>query len=158
MAVCMMFTMFPIFSSEPPDLERLKPASEELERDTTPFIVLDQGLYGVANMGVFAWSTENSMMWNTWSLIFGNRMPQSVRTLDLTKHTLVVIAVGTRPTGGYEVGIPEVFLEDQGLVVEYYERTPEPGTMVTQAFTYPYIMIAVEGQYMQVEFRKVDPR
>lgn len=59
-----------------------------------------------------------------------------IRTGDGDQVRLEVYA-GKRPTGGYSVTIEEVRRVDDTIIVDAVVGTPEPGSVVTQAFTYP---------------------
>ena len=147
-------------------LERLEQAPEKPEaprlaeppRADLTFHQVGDGQYGIANFGMLAWSTGNSALWSTWRMLYAHRTPREVFDIDLDENTAIIIASGTRPTGGYGVEVTSVYLQDGTLFVEYREIVPGPGTMVTQAITYPYIMGAVEGQHTTVEFIKLPPR
>lgn len=95
-------------------------------------------------------------MWPIWRIMFTQRTPPELFDIDLSEHTIIIIALGTRPTGGYSVEVPAVYETESHLVVEYREIKPDPGDMVTQALTYPYLLGFVEGQYQRVEFKRVD--
>ncbi len=137
------------FREEPAVLE------DELPREDLEFFMIDQGQYGIANVGLQAWSAGNSALWQTWRLMYGHRTPQSVFEIDLSSYTVIIIALGTRPTGGYSIEVPAVYLDEGVLVVEFREVSPGPDTMTTQALTYPYMLGVVRGLHNEVIFRKV---
>ena len=126
------------------------------EKREVPFYIIDQGSYGIANLGLQGWTTGNSNLLYTWRLLMGQRMPASIFDIDLDNHTIIIISLGSRPTGGYSVEVDSVWENEQGLTVHYREITPKRGAMVTQALTAPYLLGVVPGQFMQVQFIRQD--
>jgi hypothetical protein len=45
--------------------------------------------------------------------------------------------MGEKITGGYSIGIDTVVETDKNIIIK--ETSPEPGSMVTQAFTNPFV-------------------
>ena len=91
--------------------------------------------------------------WNAlWTLHRGGAAP----TVDFTKHLVAGVFLGTRPTGGYSVEIVAARRDATGIVIEYYERTPAPDVLVTQALTSPFHLVTLE-RVESVRFRRVSP-
>ena len=67
-----------------------------------------------------------------------------VKTLDWDKQMLVVVAAGTKPTGGYRVEVRTLSVKDKTLTVHWQLHSPAPGVIVTSALTYPAQMVLVE--------------
>lgn len=77
--------------------------------------------------------------------------------VNFERETLLVVALGGRPTGGYGVKITSVTRELPGNVytVFYSEGKPGPDSFVTQAFTYPTAAVTIRhriGRRAQVNF------
>ena len=53
----------------------------------------------------------------------------------------IVICAGEKNTGGYDIKIIDIGLQDGELWITVEETSPAPGDMVTQAFTYPYCVL-----------------
>ncbi|TNE77350.1 MAG: protease complex subunit PrcB family protein [Gammaproteobacteria bacterium] len=68
------------------------------------------------------------------------------RQIDFRQETLVLVAQGQKPTGGYAITLEESAILDEELVLTVSERSPEPGSMVTQALTTPCAAIAVTAE------------
>jgi hypothetical protein len=47
--------------------------------------------------------------------------------------------MGEKNPGGYSIGIDTVVETDKNIVITIKETSPEPGSMVTQAFTNPFV-------------------
>lgn len=70
---------------------------------------------------------------------------QGIHRLDYDGKTWVVVAWGTKPTGGYSVQIEEAERNDFGVtVLSVRLRAPEPGEPVTLALTHPYDLVAMD--------------
>jgi hypothetical protein len=86
-------------------------------------------------------------------------LPEEIRTIvdsrpgDASSHVLpgpdgsqyLYIGLGRRPTGGYGIAIQDIKRENEGLIITYKEIKPAEGAMVTQAITYPWIVIKVDS-------------
>lgn len=72
--------------------------------------------------------------------------------IDWSKHMLVVVAAGAKPTGGYKVDIVQVTRADGVLTVHWKLHAPKPGDIVTMAFTHPAQVVLIEQVPDQVVF------
>jgi len=70
--------------------------------------------------------------------------PPSIPEIDFNSKIAIVIVLGQKPTGGYSINIEnDAKLEDGILSVKVNIVKPQPGSMLTQAFTNPYIVAEV---------------
>ena len=60
-----------------------------------------------------------------------------VKTTDPDYPYEIDICVGPYPTGGYNLYISDLFYASDLMIITVMEETPEAGSVVTQAFTYP---------------------
>lgn len=58
-------------------------------------------------------------------------------TIDFQKETVVVLALGEKNTGGYDIGIDKIEETQNKIIVYTKEISPKDGAMVTMAFTNP---------------------
>ncbi|MDQ7793791.1 MAG: protease complex subunit PrcB family protein [bacterium] len=58
----------------------------------------------------------------------------------------VLVAMGERPTGGYRVDLNDAMEAEDYVLLEVVYRAPGPGDMVTQALTYPYLLLRVKTE------------
>lgn len=72
--------------------------------------------------------------------------------VDFETDMVVGMFLGTRPTAGYDVTIASVTIDDDGLVVRYVERSPEPGMMVAQMLSSPFHLVRVPRHEGEVRF------
>ena len=57
-----------------------------------------------------------------------------------------IIALGERLTGGYNIEIDQVKEKDEQILIQYKEIKPKENEMVTQALTYPYVVLKIESK------------
>ena len=58
------------------------------------------------------------------------------------ENSIVLISVGERPTGGYAV-VPVVKKQQDQILVGVFENEPSEDDVVTEAISYPYVIIKV---------------
>jgi hypothetical protein len=73
-------------------------------------------------------------------------------SVDFKKYDVIAIFIGPKPTGGHTVKIDEVKRNKNEAEVTATLSKPGPGTLTTQAFTYPYVMKAVPKLPATVKF------
>jgi len=66
-----------------------------------------------------------------------------VDAIDLKKQMVIVIFAGEKPTGGYSVELKSLEVKEK-LVVHWNLKTPGPDDIVTQAITYPELILLVD--------------
>ena len=65
---------------------------------------------------------------------------------DILASNFLVLNMGEKTTGGYSIGINTVIETDKNIVVTIKETSPEPGSMVTQAFTNPFCVVKINSK------------
>lgn len=59
----------------------------------------------------------------------------------------VLVSAGSKPTGGYSIGINKVYYETQTKAfIDAFVKSPAPDMMVTQVETFPNVLVKIEGQ------------
>ena len=82
--------------------------------------------------------------------------PPPAPAIDFGKEMVVAVFLGERPTGGHDIEITSVERSGDNLVVSFVERSPQPGGVVTQAFTQPFHIVRVAAQSSgTVNFRRL---
>ena len=74
--------------------------------------------------------------------------------VDFARHMLVVVASGTRPSGGFGIKVQAVALLGERLEVAVLETCPAPGAMVTTELTQPVEVVRVPKLSQPVTFRE----
>jgi len=67
---------------------------------------------------------------------------------------IYMIAAGERNTGGYSVQIIGEERDGEDLTISYRINAPGPDDIVTQAITYPYLLVEVAEDIGEVSFMK----
>jgi PrcB C-terminal len=76
-----------------------------------------------------------------WSSLIGSETAPSI---DFSSECAVFLLAGQRNTGGYSIQPNGAALDGETLVIDATVQGPPPGSIVTQALTYPYVVIAVK--------------
>jgi len=92
-----------------------------------------------------------------WGLIWKELLREE-QPIDFDErlHQAVYIALGVRPTGGYEVEIVRAFEEGTCLVLEYIEHQPAPDRYVLQTLTTPWVMVLLPRTDLRVVIRQAN--
>ncbi len=74
-----------------------------------------------------------------------NRKTPGIRFKNVDNKTYIQICAGEKPTGGYSINLESVTMVAPGSIyLTAQVISPPPDMMVTQALTYPYILIEIE--------------
>ncbi|TDE28314.1 MULTISPECIES: protease complex subunit PrcB family protein [Flavobacterium] len=65
---------------------------------------------------------------------------------DIQTSNFIVLNMGEKTSGGYSIGIDTVVETDKNIVITIKETIPEPGSMVTQAFTNPFCVVKINSK------------
>ena len=117
-----------------------------------PFeLVYDGTRSGVATRGERLYTTVAALQSEPWF----TRLPTEARDRALqwvrSGRSVAALFAGSRPTGGYHVQIERVTAEDDRLRIRYRVLGPDPGLIVTQALTSPYVVVLVDGAFSAIE-------
>ncbi len=63
--------------------------------------------------------------------------------IDWRKEVVFVALMGGRNTGGYQITVEDVLVQQNLIVVRVRERTPQPGEMVIQVLTSPFHVVTI---------------
>ena len=74
------------------------------------------------------------------------------QTYELEGVLYLLVTYGERPTGGFDVEITEIAVQDEKVVVTAEFTEPAEDEMVTQALTYPYDLAMMDDPSLPVEF------
>ncbi len=76
--------------------------------------------------------------------------------VDLASRTVVAVFLGTRSSAGYAVEITGTRHDKGGLIVEWRERRPEPGSISAQVLTSPAHIATIPKFAGEIRFEKVE--
>lgn len=73
-------------------------------------------------------------------------LKNKINANDILNANFVVLNMGEKTTGGYAIGIDKVIETDKNIIITVQETNPEPGSMVTQAFTTPFCVVKINSK------------
>jgi len=79
---------------------------------------------------------------------------QAAPAVDLAKNVVAAVFIGTRSTGGYSVEITGTRRDGDALVIEYVQRAPGRGDIVSQALTSPFHIVSLPRHDGPVRFEQ----
>ena len=69
-----------------------------------------------------------------------------IDSADLKSANFIILNMGEKTHGGYSIGIDKVEETPDKIIVTVKETSAEPGSMVTQAITYPYAVVKINSK------------
>lgn len=79
--------------------------------------------------------------------------PTPIPVVDFKTETIILVALGTRNNGGYQLKINSVHELGNELTINYTETTPNPKCSNTQAIVFPYEFISIPKTSKKVVFK-----
>lgn len=119
-------------------------ASAPIKSDRTVlFEVLTQQSDGGGNIHFFEILTEP----NEIRMLQNDKMLKNkISPLDVQKSNFVILNMGEKNTGGYSISIESVVETDKNIIISVKESSPEPDSIVSQAFTYPFCVVKINSK------------
>jgi hypothetical protein len=90
-----------------------------------------------------------------WTKLWSMARKDAPTGFDPAHRIGIGIFLGRRPTGGYGIRIPFMGPREGKYVIEVEESSPEPGAIVTQAITSPWLILLIERPDLPVS---IEPR
>ncbi len=72
------------------------------------------------------------------------------------EQKVLIVFMGERSTGGYSIMLREIEAEGGVFRVITNEKSPGPNDIVTQAFTWPALILQLEESFQEFEIRDSD--
>jgi len=72
-----------------------------------------------------------------------NNNKKGLSFLDFKEHKYILVGAGEKPTGGYSVEVISVVGKEDSIIVNAKVNAPKADEMVTEAITYPSILLRV---------------
>lgn len=89
-----------------------------------------------------------------WKLAWSNFSdPTPTPIIDFNKEVVVLVALGMRNNGGYQLKINLVSEETNQIIVDYTETTPNPKCTYSQSIVFPYEFISFPKTSKKVVFK-----
>ena len=71
---------------------------------------------------------------------------------DKMDYLYIVVGYGKQATGGYSVAVESLYLTQNSIYIDTSLIGPAKGDVVTQAITYPYVVVKIEYRDKPVTF------
>ena len=92
---------------------------------------------------------------NLWTRATSDVAPEmEAPTVDFGRRMVLVVALGRRPTAGFEVAIGSIYEDRDRLYVIYRETAPGPGCAPAQRITAPMSAVSIPSSAKPVSFVK----
>jgi hypothetical protein len=75
-----------------------------------------------------------------------SKLKNRITPTDVQKSNFVILNMGEKNTGGYTIGIERVVETDKNIIISVKESSPQPDSMVTQGFTYPFCVVKINSK------------
>lgn len=131
----------------------------------------DSSTYRIVDMTMFQYEKEGQLVINTgeeWESFTKNgkinsftvsdtdeMVPISLPAPDFNKETIIVVAMGTRPNGGYSLELDKI-TENAGITVYIKKISPGQNCITTQAFVYPLLVVAIPKTNLNIDYNFVE--
>lgn len=80
---------------------------------------------------------DRAALESVWARVFNQVQGNPPPAVDFAKETVILVALGTRTTGGHSVHVDAVIRGAGSAVVKYSAARPGDGCMTTQSLTSP---------------------
>ena len=107
------------------------------------FEVLTQQEDGGGNIQfyeILSESNEIAMLQND------DKLKNKIDANDVQTSNFIVLNMGEKPTGGYQIGVESVVETDKNVIITIKETVPEPNAMVAQVISYPYCIVKINSK------------
>ncbi|MFF4345596.1 protease complex subunit PrcB family protein [Kitasatospora sp. NPDC001540] len=126
--------------------------TDETSTDELPFRVLAVGdAYNLEQAKAHVLCSQAEFDHLRSTLLRHNSFPDVTSDVDWNQEMVIIVALGTRPSGGYSLTVHQVVDCRGTLTVHAREHKPLPGYGYTQALTHPRVIIAVPARPGPVE-------
>ena len=91
-----------------------------------------------------------------WGRVFNQVQGNPAPVVDFGRETVILVALGSRRSGGHTVHVDAVKPAGDGALVRYTATSPGPGCMTTQSLTSPVDVVRAPRITGTVAFRRHD--
>ena len=133
-------------------------ASTTVHSEVTTLTHVEAGVHSSLHSRTFLVieSAEAFALW--YQDLHAHRMPPPpVPRIDFSKHLVLAVSMGHRPTGGYAIRLAEAAQDGDTIKITVLERQPAPGTAQITVVTSPYAIASLaRGDFTKVAFVGAD--
>ena len=105
--------------------------------------ILTQQPNGGANIRFYEILTEQK---EVNMLLNDEFLANKVSAEDIKESNFLILNMGEKTSGGYSITVDSVTETPDKILVKVKENEPEPGSMTTQAMTYPYAIVKINSK------------
>ncbi|RZJ29743.1 MAG: protease complex subunit PrcB family protein [Flavobacterium sp.] len=73
-------------------------------------------------------------------------LKNKIKPGDTDKCNFVILNMGEKRSGGYSITVESATETADKVILKVKEKKPEPGSMVTEAITYPYAVVRINSK------------
>ena len=114
---------------------------EQAGRIEVAYEILEKGSYGAQFVPALI---ENQADLDKLYALLHGQLSSPAPKIDFTQKKVIAVRAGPFTTGGYGIHLYSAKYTHDGVETVFLISTPEPGQIVTQAFTTPYLIISME--------------
>ena len=114
---------------------------EQAGRIEVAYEILEEGSYG---SGFHTAVIENQADFDKLYALLHGRSDRPAPKIDFKRKKVIAVRAGPFNTGGYGIKLYSAIDTQDGLETVFLITAPEPGQIVTQAFTTPYLIISID--------------
>jgi hypothetical protein len=74
------------------------------------------------------------------------KLKDKIRPSDIQTSNFIVLNMGEKTTGGYQIGVESVVETDKNIILTLKETVPKPSAAVSQVVTYPYCIVRINSK------------
>lgn len=112
--------------------------------------VIDEGTHAALDERKNFRIMDGEQLAAVWAHAYGDNAPPMPR-IDFTRHEVLAVFDGERPTGGYAVLVSKVIDEPDARTVVITRLEPGEGCVTTQALTTPFQLVRVPRSDKEIE-------
>jgi hypothetical protein len=109
----------------------------------TVFEIIFQDAYSGGNFEFYELITEENEF---QMLLKDKRFKKKLHPDDIKKSNFVLLNMGEKNTGGYEISVKNVKLTKEKVMVYIHKIQPKAGENVTMAMTYPLCLVKINSK------------
>lgn len=107
------------------------------------FEIIFQDAYAGGNFEFYEFITEPNEF---QMLLKDKRFKKKLHPDDIKKSNFVLLNMGEKNTGGYEISVKNVKLTKDKVLVYIDKKQPKGGENVTMAMTYPFCLVKINSK------------
>jgi PrcB C-terminal len=131
---------FYIQQTVPTDDSAYQAPNEELIWD----VLAEGGQATGGEQAEYALISNEDQLLSFWNRAYGSQLSvPPLPDVDFRRETIVAAFAGTKPTGGYGLGVEGVTLEGNDAYIDLTETQPAADAITTQALTSPWVMLRI---------------